>query len=196
MATTLPRVFIVESLNLSDEKKDRFEGNHLSKILRLSGSEPEYMYLRTRRELEEVVDLFKDSEYRYLHISCHGNKSGIGLTFDNLTFEELGELFAPVLNKKRVFFSSCSVMNERCAAALLNKTGCLSVIGPSTSIYFDRATIFWSSFYHLMLRDEASSMKREQLQKTTIALKNLFDVHMRYFTTSQSSVNGYKKVEL
>ena len=56
---TLPRVFIIESLGFSDEKEDRFEGGILSRMLRLSGSEPEYMYLRTRRELEKAVALFE-----------------------------------------------------------------------------------------------------------------------------------------
>jgi len=193
---TEPRVFIVESLRFSDEKDDLFEGKVLSRILKLSGSKTEYVYLRTKRELKKIIDRFKDSGYRYLHFSCHGNKSGIDLTLDNLSFAELGEMLASCLDKRRVFFSSCEVMNEKLAEALLRDTGCYSVIGPSKSINFDRAAIYWASFYHLMLRDEAKSMKWKRLKKHTATLQNLFGVHMRYFSTSKSAKNGFKEVPL
>lgn len=193
---TIPRIFIVESLAFSDEKDDLFEGKVLSQILKISGSEAEYVYLRTKKELEKVIDHFENSGYRYLHFSCHGNSRGIGLTLDNLSFEELGEMLAPCLDKRRVFFSSCQVMNNKLAEALLKDTGCYSVIGPSKSINFDRAAIYWASFYHLMLRDEAVSMKRGKLKEHTATLQKLFGVHMRYFSTSRSAENGFKKVPL
>lgn len=192
---TQPRLFIIESLTLEDEKADRFEGGHLSKILTLSGSKPEYMYLRTRKELEEAIDLFEDSDFRYLHISCHGNRTGIDLTFDSLAFEELGKMLAPVLPGKRVFFSSCSVMTDRCAQALLPQTGCYSVVGPSSDINFDRATVFWSAFYHLMLRDEARSIQHAKLQNATSQLKTLFGVQMRYYRSSKATP-GFKRIDL
>lgn len=193
---TTPRVFIVESLRFSDEKNDLFEGKVLSQILKLSRSSTEYVYLRTKKELEKVIDRFKNSGYRYLHFSCHGNRSGIGLTLDNLSFAELGEMLAPCLDKRRVFFSSCEVMNEKLAEALLKDNSCYSVIGPSKSINFDRAAIYWASFYHLMLRDEAKSMKRERLKERTATLQKLFGVHMRYFSTSRSAENGFREVPL
>lgn len=90
-------------------------------MLRLSGLEPEYMYLRTRRELEKAVALFEKSRFRYLHISCHGNRHGIALTLDNLSFDELGEILAPALKGRRVFFSSCpSPMPARSVSVLGN----------------------------------------------------------------------------
>lgn len=193
---TKPQLFIIESLRFEDEKENLFEGKVLSQMLRLSGSEPRYIYLRTKQELEEVIDQFKDSNFRYLHFSCHGNSKGISLTLDNMSFEELSEMLAPCLEKKRVFFSSCKVMNETLASVLLKKTGCYSVIGPSKNINFDRATAFWSSFYHLMLRDEAKSMKRDKLQEYTSSLQQLFDVHMRYFAISKSEKNGFTEVHL
>ena len=133
----------------------------LSRTLRLSSSKAEYIYLRTARELSEAIDEFETSRCRYLHFSCHGNKNGISLTFDHLTFAQLAEKLDGALENKRVFFSSCSVMNDVCARALLlPETGCLSLIGPSHDIDIDRAAVFWAAFYHLMLRDDARAMKR------------------------------------
>ena len=195
MATS-PRLFIIESLGLSDEKQDRYEGGLLSRMLSLSDSATEYMYLRTRRELDEAIDLFEESKCRYLHFSCHGNKSGIALTFDDVRFDELGKMLGPALEGRRVFFSSCSVMTDRCAAALLPNTGCNSLVGPSANINFDRAAMFWAAFYHLMLRDEARSMDRKRLRSTAGALKNLFDVDIRYYSASKSDKRGFKEVTL
>lgn len=191
-----PNVFIVESLRFLDEEKDRFEGKIISQILKLSGSESKYVYLRTKKELKEVIDQFKKSGYRYLHFSCHGNKSEISLTLNNLSFEELGNMLEPCLKKRRMFFSSCKVVNERLAEALLKNTGCYSVIGSSEFIKFDRAAIYWSSFYHLMLRDEAKYMKQEGLGKNMALLQKLFGVHMRYFQASKSAEKGFKEVQL
>jgi len=191
-----PRVFIVESLRFADEKRDLFEGRFVSQILALSGSLSEYVYLRTKKELEEVMDHFASSGYRYLHFSCHGNDNEIALTLDDIPFDEFGQMVAPYLENRRVFFSSCEVMNEHLANALLNRTGCYSVIGPSRSIDFDRAAIYWASFYHLMLRDEAQSMKRDRLKETTATLQHLFGVHMRYFSASKSAKDGFKEVTL
>jgi hypothetical protein len=194
--SSIPRVFIVESLRFSDEENDLFEGRFLSQMLTLSGAPGKYVYLRTKAELEEVLDQFEDSQFRYLHFSCHGNSKGIALTLDHLSFKELGELLAPCIKKRRVFFSSCKVANARLAEALLPGTECYSVIGPSKAIEFDRAAIFWASFYHLMLRDEAKSMKHSQLENITSSLQTLFGLHMRYFQASRAASTGFREVPL
>ena len=105
-------------------------------------------------------------------------------------------MLSPVLKSRRIFFSSCEVMNMKLANALLKNTGCYSVIGPSKSINFDRAAIFWASFYHLMLRDNGRSMKRRKLQEITSDLQRLFGVSMRYFATSDKKASGFCEVNL
>lgn len=192
--SSLPRVFIVESLRFSDEKKEWFEGRFLSQILHLTGTPSRYVYLRTKKELEEVIDQFEDSNFRYLHFSCHGNSKRVALTLDHLSFQELGELLAPCIEKRRVFFSSCEVANENLAMALLKESGCYSVVGPSKSIEFDRAAIFWASFYHLLLRDEATSIKHSHIVAITSSLQKLFGVHMRYFQASSSAAKKFREV--
>jgi hypothetical protein len=193
---TVPCVFIIESLDRSEERDGSCEGDVLSKMLHLSQCTSEYIFIRTVRELESAIKEFEQTQFRYLHFSCHGNKTGLDLALESLSFEELAEMLRPVLKNRRLFFSSCSVMNDRCATALLAKTGCYSVIGPSRKINFDRAAGFWSAFYHLMLRDEAKSMKHSQLKKTTAMLRKLFDVKVDYYSASKSASSGFKKVLL
>src|SRR3989304_8337351 len=86
---TRANVFIIESLRFDDEENKRFEGKFLSQILHLGDKKTIYYYIRTKKELEEVLRLFKKSNYRYLHLSCHGNKSSIFTTLDRVSFSEL-----------------------------------------------------------------------------------------------------------
>jgi len=194
--SSTPQVFIIESLKLEDEVHDRFEGKVLSEMLKFTGSETKYFYIRTKKEFQEVMGIFSKSKFRYLHISCHGHGEGIALTLDYISFADLKGLLSPYLENKRVFFSSCEVMNDELAMSLLHKTDCYSVIGPSKNINFDRAAAFWSSFYHLMLRDEARSMKRSKIKKYVESLQQLFEVHMRFFSTSSKNRKGFFEVKL
>ncbi len=68
---SIPEVFIIESLHFDDENESRYEGSFLSQILHLGGKKPLYYYIRTKRELTEVLRIFKASGYRYLHFSYH-----------------------------------------------------------------------------------------------------------------------------
>lgn len=105
-------------------------------------------------------------------------------------------MLGPCLENRRVFFSSCEVMQEGLASALISNTGCYSVVGPYKNINFDRAAAYWSAFYHIMLRDDAKSIKRIDLQKRTSALQKIFGVQMRYFAKSSKEKNGFIKVDL
>lgn len=189
---TKPNVFIIESLKFDDEKKDLFEGKVLSNILKLNGIESEYYYIRTKQELEEIADMFNESGYRYLHLSCHGSPDSMGTTLDSVAFEELGNIFSPCLDKKRVFVSACEMVNKKLAEALINNSDCLSVIGPSGPVAFSDATIFWASFYHLMFNENDSAMKRIEIKKVLKNITELFGVSINYYSKSRSK--GIRKV--
>lgn len=144
---TKPELFIIESLTLDDEKAKRQEGDIISRMLHLAGKTgTQYYYIRTVRELDEMIDLFDDSHYRYLHISCHADKSGMATTFDDVPYAVLGEMLRPCLSNRRVFVSACQMASIRLAKELLPDTGCNSLIGPKQSIAFDNAAAFWVSF--------------------------------------------------
>ena len=192
--TTTPDIFIVESLDFDDEAEGRCEGQFLSHLLRLADRQVEYFYIRTFREFEEVLDKFEDSGYRYLHISAHGNHKELCLTLDRVDIKRLESTLAPLLEKKRVFFSACKLVSPNLAKALLKGSGCYSVIGPASEVSFDEAAIYWASFYYLMLRDEATGMKFDGLRKNVAKLSKLFGVKMRYFRSSKSAKEGFVEV--
>lgn len=193
---TKPKLFIIESLKFKDEKEEYFEGQIISKILKFAQIETQYYYVRTQREFEHVIGLFKKSNYRYLHISCHGNNSGISTTLDEISFKELGLILQNVIDNKRLFISACSVMNKNLADEILQITDCYSIVGPSKDIYMDDAVIFWSAFYQLMFKINPSKMNRASLENTLRKLVDTFEIPIKYYATSENSNKGWVEVNL
>ncbi|MGO4470123.1 hypothetical protein, partial [Pseudoduganella sp. RAF53_2] len=148
MATT-PDVFIIESLHPTDEGNGHFEGVMLSHVLRLHGKVPEYHYVRTRKQFEQAVVAFGDSNYRYLHISAHGNRAGLCTTNrDDIDYDDLGVMLRPHMEGKRLFVSSCEMVHKDLAASVISESGCYSVTGPTKKIYFSDSALVWASVYH------------------------------------------------
>jgi hypothetical protein len=198
MATkkTAPKVFIIESLRFVDEKKKLHEGDVISKILMLSNIDCKYYYVRTKKEFEYVLNIFFKSQYRYLHISCHGNtnKNALILSLDEITFDELGEMLQPNFEKKRLFLSACSLVNYKLAESIIPRTKCYSLIGPANDIYFRDAVILWASFYHLIFKKEFEKMTRKEILLGLKKVSNMFSISLNYFSISKSK--GFKQDEI
>lgn len=173
-------VFIIESLDFDDEKNLRFEGRILHDILKLSGQQTEYWYVRTWKELKEAIfKRFWKSGLRYLHISCHGSKDTISLTLDDVTFEEFGSAIRGYLSERRLFFSACEVVNQALHDATILDSDCYSLVGPKYAINFDDAVIMWATFYHLMLRD-ATAMKSKEIRRVLSVIETTFGQTFTY----------------
>ena len=190
---TEPEVFIIESLRFDDEQEENFEGYIISQILHLRGKKSMYYYIRTRRELEKVLELFDESNYRYLHLSCHGNEKTIWTTLDPIRFSEFGKLVRPYLRRKRLFISACSVVNDYLARKVIPSSGCYSIIGPNKRIDFDVAAIMWASFYQLVFNEDPNKITREDIKSTLQKVVDCFGEPLIYFSTSRKMRKGYKK---
>ena len=186
-----PEVFIIESLSFDNEKEKLYEGKIISQIIHLSDKESIYYYIRTKSELEEVLQLFWESEYRYLHISCHGNKTSMSTTLDIIPFEELSELLEPFLESRRLFLSACSMTNRNFAKAIIPPSDCLSIIGPTKTVNFNDAAILWSSFYHLMFRDNSKAMKRSTILQNLKNVAQMYKVPLNYYSKNTRRKLGY-----
>lgn len=192
---TEPELFIIESLGLDDEDSKSQEGEILSQMLKLSGKEKtKYFYIRTERELDEIVDLFDESNYRYLHISCHANGKEMATTFDPVSYAKLGQMLAPCVKGRRVFVSACEMANDTLAGALLKNTGCYSLIGPAEAIRFGDAAAFWTTFYHLMFKLNHGAMKHRNLEFYVDELSDLFGEPINYFRADTNITRGYSRV--
>lgn len=187
---------IIESLDFGDEQGKRLEGRILRDILRLSGHEVEYLYIRTRRELQVAIRRFYESRRRYLHISCHGNPKQIVLTLDFIPFAEFALDTLPYLRGRRLFMSACAVVNDDFAKVVIPESGCQSLIGPRKSICFDDAVLMWASFYHLMFRDpEIDRMKGGKIRWALRRIRYAFGIEFNYFRREDTK-KGYSKVDI
>jgi hypothetical protein len=187
-----PEIFIIESLDFKDEKAERFEGRIISQILRLSGKQCEYYYVRTKRELETLLGQFKSTHYRYLHLSCHGSSDSIFTTLDAVPFTELGPLLKPFLPKRRLFLSTCSATNAALADAIMPGSGCYSILGPDQDIYFSDAAVLWASFYHVMFAADSKAMKYQTIRAKAQEVSDMFRVHLRLIARDRNRPKGYK----
>ena len=143
--------------------------------MRMNDHNVEYMYIRTKMELEESLYLFQDSGSRYFHRSSHGDAKNIGLTLDRIPLPEFGDMMRPFLRHRRLFLSACQVVNDDLARAILPDSECHSVIGPNYAINFDDAVLIWASFYHLMFRDpEIRVMKSGKIRWALRRVRDAF----------------------
>ena len=189
-------VFIIESLKIEDERKSLYEGKILSEILHLSGKKPIYYYIRTIPELEKMMDIFREANYRYLHLSCHGDQHAMFTTLDRISFSNLASILRPHLCEKRLFISACQMTNRNLARAILPDSECYSIIGPQKDVYFNDATILWSSFYHLMFSNNPAAMKRQKVLENMQNVSNMFKVPLNYFYPNKTVRGGYSLREL
>jgi hypothetical protein len=189
----IPEVFIIESLNLSDEKHDRLEGQRISSMLKMSGKDCRYYYIRTRKELEWLLKEFASSRYRYLHLSCHGGSDNQTLhtTLDPIPFNTLQGILAPHLRGRRLFLSACSIANRFLAKRLMPESGCYSILGPHGSIYFHTAAMLWASLYHVMFTADEKFMTHPVLRGKAQEVADMFRVKLCYIRLNSKKEDGY-----
>lgn len=183
---------MIESLDPDDEGNGRFEGSVISHTLRLHGKKPKYSYVRTREQFEQAALEFGKSRYRYLHISAHAEPEGMCTTNqDEIDYDELADIFAPHLKRRRLFLSACSMVHEDMAKEIIPKTGCYSVVGPCEDIPFATAAVFWPALYHLMFTIDGSTITHKTLKENLNKVSDLFDAEIGYFSRSLKLKRGY-----
>lgn len=191
---TIADVFIIESLDPDDEGNGRFEGIFLSHVLRLHGKNPNYKYVRTRREFEKAIKKFAASGYRYLHLSCHGDPKGLCTTNqEEIDFDELGELLQPHMEGKRLFVSACKMVHSDLAKAVIPTSGCNSVVGPTENIAFTDSAVVWAAIYHLAFSEDAQRITRDNLQSKLTKACQLFEVQFAYYAKTNTLKRGYTR---
>jgi hypothetical protein len=174
---TYPEVFIIESLSTADEKARRFEGERLADMLRLGGMNPKYYYFQEEAELELLVSLFRQSQYRFLHFSCHGNKTDFALTAGKVSFQRFGELFSNALSLRRLFVSACSTGNKDLVNALhVSNRGIQSITAPVVDIQFSHAAVIWASLYVSLLEQVKGAVQHNDITSKMKKLVSLFPV--------------------
>lgn len=179
---TKPETFILESLEHEDEKQDRLDGKILYDVLKLHGKKPLYYYFRTQRELIEFAKIFRESGYRYLHLSCHGGDDIVQYTFGSSSYNDFAGIFDKKLHNRRLFVSGCNLGNMAFANEIFAVNGGMySVTAPTKKIYFHQSVSFWSAFYYMMHAWDSSMMKKKRLNQVLTQLATMFEMPLAHY---------------
>ncbi len=181
----LPEVFIIESLRQKDHRKKRLEGDLIAQILRLGGRNPIYNLVESKDQFIEAIEQFGKSQYRYLHLSCHGSVDSFEFYFGQMTFEQFTDLVYDKLENRRVFISACKAVNNHLANLLIPRSKSYSVIGPYEPVRFDAAAIVWASYYYLAFKNERQIMDRKLILRTLRDLTRLYQINLNYYSISR-----------
>lgn len=185
MSSTKPDVFIIESLYPEDEVKGSFEGKIISHIFKVRRKRAKYRYVRSKEQFFEAIEEFCKSNFRYLHISAHGDEEGLGTTIcENISGGELAKMLQSLKGSRRLFVSSCEVMNEKFATPLIKTTSLISVTGPTEKIGFATAEVLWHAVYHLTFAKDRTAINNEHLKKCLDDAAKLFGEPLLHSTKS------------
>ena len=179
-------VFIIESMDIKNEVQGNLDGATLKKTLDLCGLPNKYFYIRTKLELEKIIKRFDKSKYKYLHMACHGNEEELGLTYEAVSFDELDIIIGPYLQYRRLFLSACKAARFELAKHFVPKYHCFSVIGSPDNIEYDKAAVFWSSFYYLMYTCDKTNMLQRDMMPVLENTTRLFNLQLNYFSIINS----------
>lgn len=192
---TKPEVFILESLSFRDEEAGRYEGKILCDILRMCGKEPLYYYFRTEEELVELVKMFRNSAYRYLHLSCHGGAASVSTTLGEIPYRRFAEIVQGHLKNRRMFLSACSVGNEMFAVVVNGRNrGMYSIAGPADDIEFRHAAALWGAFYVRAFSVSERGIKNKEIRNSLVQICGLFEI--RFFWAWHDARNNEFKHEI
>lgn len=187
---TQPQTFILESLDHENERSNMMEGKVLYDMLKLNQLNPIYYYFRTQRELQELIKIYKTSNYRYLHLSCHGNTEEVLYTFGSNSYSHFANIVEKQLNNRRVFISGCHLGNKQFAKEVFATNGGMySITAPTKKAFFNQAASFWSAFYYMMLAWDSSFMKKKRLDSVLTQLSTLFQLPLAHFYRDMSKGN-------
>lgn len=185
---TKPETFILESLAHEDEVAARLDGKVLHEVLRLHGKSPVYYYFRTQRELVELSTIFRNSGYRYLHLSCHGSDRVVQYTFGESTYDNVAKIFGKKLHNRRLFISGCNLGNRTFAESMFATNGGMySVTAPTKRVFFDQSISFWSAFYYMMHAWDSSAMKKKRLTQVLTQLSTIFEMPLAHYFRDTSN---------
>ncbi|THD30703.1 MAG: hypothetical protein DI588_14840 [Flavobacterium johnsoniae] len=185
-------VYIIEFLRDGDYS----DGDNLHEILKLSCIPTKYEWVDTKEDLQLALENFERSKYRYLHISCHADETGLEINSDEITNAEFERMTKGKLKNKRLFLSACRGANRDLASRIVSNNKAYSLVGIPVNLYFDKSALFWPSFYHLVNEIDEKKMRRLQIIDVLKKLVNLFNIPVNYYSRINNSPDYMRRLKI
>ncbi len=183
---SIPEVFIIESLPCDDINRNRCDGRILESQLKLMGASPIYRFAINLGDVRRCLEEFAASDYRFLHISCHGGKSKVMLAASpsGESYSEFCKYFNGLVGFTRITFSACELGNEKFYSEFYrNNKGVQSLIAPISPLPFQTGALYFATYYTKLMeecRNKKNHVKREFIERVVPGLSQIFCTSMRY----------------
>lgn len=195
-------VFIIESRKIEEEKTGKKQGLILTEMLTLLGVISEYRYIRTKKELIEMVNQYYASKFRYLRLSMHGVSSQnkplnkFSLSLEKITYDEFCNIIIKnghdKNEKRRLFISACHVAADITIPFREKSNSFISIIAPSINIKTKIAPLAWATFYNKMFSVEKNSMATNIIKENLQNICVFFAVKFKGYFRNKNSTSQYK----
>jgi hypothetical protein len=172
-------VYIIEAIG----SEDLPEGDYLKEILEANSVMVIHEYISSKEEFRKAIIGFDVTNFRYLHISCHGLKDEIGfdLVNEEITIGEIESIIKGKMQNRRISLSVC-VSGRKEISEVFIKDGAYSVIGHPDAVDSSKASLFWTNFYLLMNNENKWSMERKYILHYLKSLSTLLRIPIHYYS--------------
>ena len=175
-------VFIIESYDEGPARSGQLDGQALGRMLNVCRVPHRYHFVRTPTGLKRAIARFQQSNYCFLHLSCHGNERFFHLQDNRMSFAQLADLVGPVLRNRRLFLSVCKAGRLELAQRFIPHYGCSSVLGTPNDIGMDDAAVFWSTFYYFMNRVPGDTVGQRAMLATLRRMSRFFKLEWNFYS--------------
>jgi glycosylphosphatidylinositol transamidase (GPIT) subunit GPI8 len=154
------RVFILESPNPLDLLENRGERLALEQVCKLAGYDAWTFLLRNAQELKQTFSYISsikgdkdDKTPLFIHVSVHGNDSGIGVGPDIITWDNLAKTVQQMYARLRYYhgpiiliLSACGANKQKLTAELTEGVNSARepFIPPEYIFVFSDDTVLWT----------------------------------------------------
>jgi len=175
------KVFVAESVSPEEFYQRDWEGRVVEEIVRLLDGKASYRIVLNAELLLRAIKAASKNAYDVFHLSCHGNKSGIGLTTvkRTISWEKLADLFQKADHVPSVLvLSSCVGGDRGIARAFAERKRRPGVIFGAEAddedvLTFPTACITWPILYTSL----ATTGKNPKAFKDAVKKMNLIAPH-------------------
>jgi hypothetical protein len=184
------RLFIIESPNVIDMLMDRTECQSLEKICKLIGHDIVSFTVKSKKELGNyikyisMIDEEKDTKNKddgiplCIHLSAHGDSTGLRIGYEDIDWPELTEILWPVISSDFnysgpviVVISSCGSNKQKITNSLedkwrANENSCIPpkylFVFDDDTVSWQDAVLAWSIMYHQLPSIDLNKNKEVQ----------------------------------
>lgn len=205
---TRMRIAIIESPNPVDVFEGRTEAQALEATCKLLCHKPVSFFPRSRSELRTVCKFLasadsahaspSDSAPLFIHISCHGNESGLAFGNDFIEWDDLAQDLLPIFKNDDyrgqtvLCLSACGSGEHVVHAALSEKLEGSLARPPAYIIsirheaaHWDDLLVGWTLFYHKMAKVSLSDF--DAVKDVFTSIKECIQVQFSYHRYNEES---------